>query len=229
MGAAEVPTVDVREVPVVVRGDAVLVPAAGVLLTALVDDAVVVPLAVLVFTGEPDAVVGAVEVRREEATGARFLSSSDTDGCDRWVVVEAPVAGRLTVDVAVPATRVGGFAVPEVAVPVLVEEDAVGLVADDVVPVVVRRAVELAAPATGRLATGFVSEVPLAEAGAAAAAGAGVGEDRGSEGALGCDTTSTASTSDMVANDSDGYCVVKRVISALIALGSQQQEARSQC
>lgn len=114
------------------------------------------------------------------------------------------VAGRLAVVVAAPAGLVAVFAAPVVAAPGRVVEEAAGLVVDvAAAPAVVRRAVELVVPAAVRLATGFASDVPLAAAaGAAVVEVVGVGEDRGSDGALGCDI---ASASDMIAADRGSY------------------------
>lgn len=81
LDVAEVPAVDVREDAAAVRGEEAEVEVVGARLTVLPVDAVVLPLAVLVLTGDAGPAPTAVEVRRAaEEAGARFLSSSDTDG-----------------------------------------------------------------------------------------------------------------------------------------------------
>ncbi len=88
-----------------VRGVALLVVVAGFLIVGVVD--VVVGL-VVVLDGDEVSPLGTTEERRAaEVIVDLFLSSSDTEGCDLWFVVEAGVAGFLTV--VPPGGRVGGL------------------------------------------------------------------------------------------------------------------------
>lgn len=141
--------VDDLAVVVDVLDDRVLEVAGG-FLAAAVAAAAVLDLGLL---GELAALPTAVEVRRDapvvEEIGARFFSSSETDGRGRCDTVEAvvEVAGRLVAVVPV-AGRVGALFRPP-AVLVRVVELVVELVADLAAPgavVVVpgRRAAEVA-------------------------------------------------------------------------------------
>lgn len=116
-----------------------------------------------------------VDVRRDAAprVEVRRLSSSDTEEAGRWADEVAEVEVRLAA-VEVAAGRVGGLLSPPVAVPVRVDEVAVGLVA--VEDVAGRRAVVVVV--AGFFAAEVAVLVPVAAAGfftgaGAAAAGAG--------------------------------------------------------
>jgi len=159
-----VPVTAVLVAPTLGRGDAVAPAVTGFLAAAVV--AAVVLL--LTRVGEP-AVLLAVDTRRAALVAAAdtrgFFSSSDTDGCERWV---EDVAGRF-VAVAVPAGRVGGLLNPLV---VLIRVEDAAVFAAAVVPATGRRAAVPAGAtrfAGAAAAAGFASAVPLVGAGAVVA------------------------------------------------------------
>lgn len=198
---AEDPIVEGREVAVR-EGTA---PAAVV---GFLTVPVVVPATVLGLAGDAGVPVTAEEVRREAAdmpdSGARFFSSSETEGRDRCETDEAAVEGLFGAVVAVPGRTGGLAAVAEMPVRVLVVELAV-----DLVPVVLaptgRRVVEDTGPVVRFVAVvpavAFLSTVLFGEVGVEGAtdsevvteAGAGTGA-----GASLCWTTSKLSASDMM-------------------------------
>ncbi len=222
-GAAEDVVEDLEVVVADVFGGTVEEAVAGFLAAAVVAAVVLV----LGLVGELGAPPTAVEVRLAVPValevGARFFSSSETEGRERCetveAAVEAAVGGRLAA-VVVAAGRVVGL----VAVPALVRvaELVVELVADfvEVVPAAAgRRVAEVAGVVVVRFevgvpVTGFFTAAPFGEAGVGAAAGAGAGASL-------CWTTSKPSASDMVGEERDAsrQCEARsRVATGLLVL-----------